>query len=133
MTDMHYHCPHCPDTVYFAPGVCDWHGAALSPDPTPEMKNRAALGYATRLACSLWGKHYREDAPNWRPCDDLMGVLTQIDNMLTGLGRTVGVTVVNPTDPGHAVEILREQVRHLERRIRELHAERNAGVEGRKP
>lgn len=41
---------------------------------------------------------------------------------------TSGVTVVNPTDPGHDVEVLREQVRHLERRIRELHAERNAGV-----
>src|SRR5438093_1325927 len=40
-----------------------------------------------------------------------------------------GVVVVDPTDPGHDVEVLREHVRHLERRIRELHAERAAGVE----
>jgi hypothetical protein len=29
---------------------------------------------------------------------------------------------VDPTDPGHDVDVLREQVRHLERRVRELHA-----------
>lgn len=46
-----------------------------------------ALGYATRLAESMWRKHYQQDAPNWQPFDDLMGVLTQIDNMTTGLTR----------------------------------------------
>ena len=30
--------------------------------------------------------------------------------------------VADPTDPGHDVDVLREQVRHLERRVRELHA-----------
>lgn len=44
-----------------------------------------ALGYATRLAESMWRKHYQQIAPNWHPFDDLMGVLTQIDNMATGL------------------------------------------------
>lgn len=45
------------------------------------------LGYATRLACSMWDEHYKADSPNWQPLPDLMGVLTQIDNMLTGLIR----------------------------------------------
>jgi hypothetical protein len=47
-----------------------------------------ALDYAQRLAVSMWEKHYRADAPNWKPLDELLGVLTQIDNMLTGLVRT---------------------------------------------
>ena len=29
----------------------------------------------------------------------------------------------DPTDPGHDVDVLREHVRHLERRVRELHAQ----------
>jgi hypothetical protein len=45
------------------------------------------LEYATQLATWTWEKHYRDDSPDWRPLPDLMGVLTQIDNMLTGLVR----------------------------------------------
>lgn len=45
------------------------------------------LGYATRLATSVWEKYYKDDAPEWKPLPDLMGVLTQIDNMITGLTR----------------------------------------------
>lgn len=41
--------------------------------------------YAKRLAESLWRKHYKETAPAWEACEDLMGVLTQIDNMVCGL------------------------------------------------
>lgn len=44
--------------------------------PQPE-----ALGYATRLATSLWEKHYKAVSPHWRPLNDTLGVLTQIDNM----------------------------------------------------
>lgn len=44
-----------------------------------------ATDYAKRLAVSLWDKHYREHAPNWKPLDDLYGILTQIDNMICGL------------------------------------------------
>src|SRR5690606_9918525 len=45
------------------------------------------VGYAKRLATSLWQQHYREDAPQWEPCEDLMGLLSQIDNMVSGLTR----------------------------------------------
>lgn len=45
------------------------------------------LRYAHQLATALWDKHYRDDAPHWQPLPDLIGVLTQIDNMTTGLAR----------------------------------------------
>lgn len=47
------------------------------------------LGYATHLACALWEKHWKADAPDWKPLPDLLGVLTQIDNMTAGLVRGV--------------------------------------------
>jgi hypothetical protein len=42
-------------------------------------------GYALRLAVAIWEQHYKDVAPQWKPFDDLMGVLTQIDNMTSGL------------------------------------------------
>jgi hypothetical protein len=44
-----------------------------------------AYGYASRLAVAIWEQHYKATAPQWKPLDDLMGVLTQIDNMTAGL------------------------------------------------
>ncbi len=44
-----------------------------------------AYGYARRLAVAIWEQHYKDVAPQWSPLDDLMGVLTQIDNMTAGL------------------------------------------------
>jgi hypothetical protein len=44
-----------------------------------------AYGYASRLAVAIWEQHYKATAPQWKPFDDLMGVLTQIDNMTAGL------------------------------------------------
>lgn len=49
--------------------------------------------YAKQLAIYLWETHYRDDSPNWEPCGDLAGVLTQIDNMLVGLTRPCHLTV----------------------------------------
>jgi hypothetical protein len=45
-------------------------------------------GYAERLATALQDKHYRSDLPQWKPLSgDLIGILTQIDNMTAGLSR----------------------------------------------
>lgn len=44
----------------------------------------AALEYAKRIATSMWERDWKEDAPNWQPCDDIFGILTQIDNMVAG-------------------------------------------------
>jgi hypothetical protein len=46
-----------------------------------------AYGYASRLAVAIWEQHYKDVAPQWKPLDDLLGVLTQIDNMTSGLTR----------------------------------------------
>ena len=54
------------------------------------MKNE--YEYARDLAICLWKTHYKTDAPEWEPCDDLMGVLTQIDNMTVGLTRRSTLT-----------------------------------------
>jgi hypothetical protein len=46
-----------------------------------------ATTYARELAVSLWEKHWKATAPNWKPLDDLYGILTQIDNMTCGMVR----------------------------------------------
>lgn len=50
-----------------------------------EAEARAAWSYATTLAVSMHRQHYAEDSPNWQPWTDLVGLLTQIDNMYAGL------------------------------------------------
>jgi hypothetical protein len=48
--------------------------------------NGAALSYAHQLANHLHRRHYPE-AQGWEPAKDLLGLLTQIDNMTAGLVR----------------------------------------------
>ncbi|WP_157080772.1 hypothetical protein [Methylobacterium variabile] len=61
---------------------CDGSGEA------GETRSDEATRYAERLAVALWEKHWKADAPLWRPlAGDLVGILTQIDNMTTGLVR----------------------------------------------
>lgn len=43
--------------------------------------------YVKQLTWWVWNKHYRQDSPDFELLDDTMGVLTQLDNMLTGLER----------------------------------------------
>jgi chromosome segregation ATPase len=54
-----------------------------------ERELRAAHVYAEALAEVLHDKHFRFDSPCWRPLPDLLGLLTQIDNMTSGLARPV--------------------------------------------
>jgi hypothetical protein len=53
--------------------------------PTTSLQQPDAYGYARRLADAIWKKHYKSTAPQWEPFDNLIGVLTQIDNMTSGL------------------------------------------------
>ena len=55
--------------------------------PLPAPTGSATLKYAQRLAATIWEKHWKQDAPNWKPLDDVLGVLTQIDNMVAGMTR----------------------------------------------
>lgn len=64
----------------------------IAPHPAPEASKLAdehnAYGYAKRLAESLWERHWKNVAPDWKPLPDLIGVLTQIDNMTAGLAAS---------------------------------------------
>jgi hypothetical protein len=69
-----------------------WSHICLEPnggneDEMNQHTKANALGYATTLACALWEKHYKAEAPDWKPQPDLLGLLTQIDNMTAGLVR----------------------------------------------
>jgi len=52
-----------------------------------QAEKQDELGYATRLATAIWKSHYKEVSPDWKPFDSLAGVLTQIDNMASGLTK----------------------------------------------
>ena len=43
---------------------------------------------AESLALFLWEKHYKDESPNFCLCDSVAGVISQIDNMTTGLSKT---------------------------------------------
>jgi hypothetical protein len=60
--------------------ITDIHEALAQPAQEPDC-----YGYAARLATSIWQQHYKNTAPQWQVFDDLLGVLTQIDNMAAGL------------------------------------------------
>lgn len=61
--------------------------AEQSPGSLERAGYAAALGYATRLATGMWERDWKKESPHWQPCDDLLGVLTQIDNMLAGMEK----------------------------------------------
>jgi hypothetical protein len=54
------------------------------------------LAYATRLARHLYSLHYSATAPEWKPAHELMGVLSQIDNMLAGLKPSAPESLEQP-------------------------------------
>ena len=67
-----------------SPAYWAWSGWKAA-SKQPAQREPDAYGYASRLAVAIWEQHYKDVAPQWKPLDDLMGVLTQIDNMTTGL------------------------------------------------
>lgn len=70
-----------PDSDAIAP--------AEAKGPAPAMPNGVGgLAYAQRLAVAIWSRNYREVSPQWEVCEGLMGVLSQIDNMVSGMSAT---------------------------------------------
>jgi hypothetical protein len=61
----------------------------------------AVKSYATALATSIHAKHYATNAPNWKPLDDAMGLLTQIDNMM----RVLAAPMPQPAPPSDSAQI----------------------------
>lgn len=56
----------------------------------------SALAYAQSLAAAA-AKHYGPPE-GWKPLDDMMGALSQIDNALTGLSRTTDWQLISEHD-----------------------------------
>lgn len=71
---------------------------AARPAPQPAADTRvdyaAALSYASSLAETLHDKHYSRNV-SWKPLPDLLGLLTQIDNMVAGI---IGNATPAPSD-----------------------------------
>lgn len=67
-----------------------WGGFVGTKEEREQMKawerERQALDYAKGLAVNLHREHYPE-VTQWKPLPDLLGLLTQIDNMTCGLVR----------------------------------------------
>ena len=57
----------------------------MTEDQRESRDGDEAYDYAVNFATSLHGKYYAEAAPNWRPLETTIGVLTQIDNMVAGI------------------------------------------------
>ena len=45
----------------------------------------AALAELRQLTGSIWKAEYRKTAPDWQPLPDLVGLITQLDNMYAGV------------------------------------------------
>jgi hypothetical protein len=76
----------------YACRICDAF-AAPPVHTTADGSEPDILGYAQRLAVSLKEKFPADHAPDWKPLGDILGVLTQIDNITTGLvARTTATT-----------------------------------------
>jgi hypothetical protein len=67
-------CPKCEEGKDTTPALLD--GPA-------DLAYRSALSLAT----SMWKRHYSRKSPQWKPESDLVGLISQIDNMAAGLGR----------------------------------------------
>jgi hypothetical protein len=44
---------------------------------------------ADYLAITMWRRYYKDESPDFRLCDSVAGVITQIDNMSAGLGEKI--------------------------------------------
>jgi hypothetical protein len=69
--------------------VAGWNGFACTENQkliaTLQEQLAQAQGEALRLAECIWRTEYAKTAPNWRPCLDAPGIISQIDNMFAGV------------------------------------------------
>ncbi len=67
-------------------------------DAHPEPKGARELAYAIQIA--TYGVRKFTNVPNWKPLDTMMGVLSQIDNLLAGTLAPKGAEVSGTPAPG---------------------------------
>jgi uncharacterized coiled-coil protein SlyX len=108
---------------------CFWEGWPECPTPedslTPRMvidrieelesEQSKAMGHALALATTLHRNFYKTQAPNWEPLEDVVGVITQIDNMIIGVADRIEeleAKLAKAVEAGHALnDALREKER----------------------
>jgi hypothetical protein len=78
---------------------------------SPELlaMSEDALGYATRLATLMAEKHYPDRSTDWKPLTDIVGILTQIDNMVAGMVRADGTVKKSIVSAVDALTTLRQR------------------------
>lgn len=72
--------------------------AAQAPE-RPTMDERGYIA-ACNLAKAIHARYYREDAPDFQVWPDTLGVITQIDNMVSGLTRRAAQAPSDAKDAG---------------------------------
>jgi len=65
--------------------VGEWADRAKAAESKLAQPTDDASAYAKNIAIYLWKKFYKKEAPTFEVCDGLYDVLSQIDNMVTGL------------------------------------------------
>ena len=59
--------------------------AALRAPREVEKENADARREVLALITSIWRAEFRHEAPNWKPLPNLVGMITQLDNMYAGV------------------------------------------------
>ena len=95
--------------------MSDYDYDALQEEYSPA---RQVKDYATALAISIHAKHFPE-VTQWEPLPDTLGLLTQIDNMVSGLVRPRQAS--DFPDDHAAVAAERERCAHQVRHAARLH------------
>ncbi|KQO50614.1 hypothetical protein [Sphingomonas sp. Leaf257] len=64
-----------------------WFPAAATPAPAVDASEELRRGKdeIRSLIESIWRAEFSKDAPNWKPLDDLPGMISQMDNMYAGV------------------------------------------------
>jgi hypothetical protein len=104
------------DAALIHNGACDKCATAvrtLAALSSVEAGAGEALKYATNLLQTIAEKHYPDRVPEWKPLPELIGVLTQIDNLTSGMTRAA--LSQSPTAPGLVAAA--EWHEQIERRI----------------
>lgn len=91
--------------------------ASHAPDVRPsELNSPESIDrYARSLAMGIWRDHYIQTSPEFELLDSTYGVMSQIDNMLTGLARKGSTQLVSAQGVSEPVKITPEEMGALKR------------------